>query len=343
MRDIGRETFDLVDAVPQFLGHAPQGERKVADLVAAAAEVGDRRRRVAPRGDALRRGGEPAHRPRQRPREIERQEHRHAEHAEREQKHIAPGLAHHVLHPRGSRGDQERAHDLLEARDGNADGQGNPPVGAAPRLRVDLAAQRRDRLGVILRPPVLLLDRARQVAGEPAIEETDRAAEGRTDGTGGLRRRQFADGDAGAGGASTVGDELPAGVEHARPRPDRPHERRRQLPGAADIQILRRRRVHRNRRLGEGGGDDPPLRGKCVQPALDQPAPILVEMEHPHDDDAESEQVDREDLAGERRETSPPAGAARRVTPRGSGSRSHTGSRSARIRGPRRGTCAASA
>ena len=70
MRDIGGKTLDRAHALPQRVGHLAQRPREIADLVAAPGEVGyfDPRPTAA---RALRRGGEPADRPRDRAREIE--------------------------------------------------------------------------------------------------------------------------------------------------------------------------------------------------------------------------------------------------------------------------------
>ena len=62
VRDIGGKALDGVHALPQRVGHLAQRAREIADLVAAAGEVGDLDPAPAA-ARALGRGGEAADRP----------------------------------------------------------------------------------------------------------------------------------------------------------------------------------------------------------------------------------------------------------------------------------------
>ena len=339
VRHVGGEALDLVDAGAQLAGHPAQRDGQIADLVAAPAHVGDLAGAAPLRRHLLRRGREPADRPRHRPRQIERKQRGDGEDGEAQQQHVAAGLAHLGLDPRRVGRQQQGAQNLLEAAHRRRDSEADAAVRHAPRLGADLAVERGHDLGEILRARVVPLHSARQVAHRQAVEERFEAARQRPRRLG---RRQRADGDAGAGprGPAAVHQQLAVIAEHPRPGADRQRERRDQPPREIGVDAPRRRRVARDRRLAEHRGDDPRLRRQRVEAALDQPALVLVEIDHAADEDAAGHQVDRQHPLRQRREPPPrPSG----LTLRRSGSRRHTGSRSGRSPGRRRGTSASSA
>ena len=339
VRHIGGEAFDLVDAGPQFAGHPAQRDRQVADLVAAPAHVGDLAGAAPLRRHLLRRRREPANRPRHRPRQIEREQGGDGEDGEAQQQRIAAGLAHLGLDPRRVGRQQQGAQHLLEAAHRRRDREAHAPVRHAPRLGPDLAVERRHDLGEILRARVVPLHPARQVAHRQAVEERLEAAQRRARRFG---RRQRADGDAGPAPRrpAAVDQQLAVVAEQPRPGADRQRERRDQPPREIGVDAPRRRRVARDRRFAENRGDDPRLRRQRVEAALDQPPLVLVEIDHAADEDADGHQIDRQHPLRQRRKPPPrPSG----LTPRRSGSRRHTGSRSWKSPGRRRGTSASCA
>ena len=74
--DIGGEALDRVHAQPERLRHVAQRARELADLVAAAAEIGDRVAAVAIAPHPFGGGGQPQDRPGDGAGEIDRQQDR---------------------------------------------------------------------------------------------------------------------------------------------------------------------------------------------------------------------------------------------------------------------------
>ena len=124
MGDISGKGLDGAHPLPQRIGHLAQRARQLADLVVAPGDIGDFDPRAAPAG-ALRRRREPADRPGNRARQIERQQHGHQQRDAKDAQQLEPHGAQLVLDLPVAGRHHDCAEHLLVAlqRDGDGDHQ----------------------------------------------------------------------------------------------------------------------------------------------------------------------------------------------------------------------------
>src|SRR5439155_936072 len=150
VRDIRREALDGAHPLPQRIGHLAQRARQLADLVVASGDIGDFDARAAAAG-ALRRRREPADRPGNRARQIERQQHGHQQRDAKDAQQFEPHGAQLVLDLPVAGRHHDGAEHLLVAlqRDGDGDHQ-TAGLAVALHRGSAIAAQGPQRFAVFL-------------------------------------------------------------------------------------------------------------------------------------------------------------------------------------------------
>ncbi len=142
MRDVGGEALDRVHAAPDRLGHVAERAGEVADLVAAAREIGDRRRAAFGTPDAFGGVGQSMDRQRDAGRQIERGKHGDAERDQRNGDDGEARPAQRDLDALAGLGQEQCAQHLPIALHRHRDRQHQRAVGAAAHIGADIAGQR---------------------------------------------------------------------------------------------------------------------------------------------------------------------------------------------------------
>ena len=269
--------------------------------------------------------GQQAHRPGDGAGEIQGQQHGRRQH---HQKHVEDVDAH-VAQRRFDAGvvarDHQRAKHLAVALHRHRDRQNQPSVGRVAHLARFLAAQCRDRFGIIRRGGIGNLAVERMVIAER--QEIDHEVVGidqRFAQTVDARRRQVGElNGAEAGQHLAVGDHVAGRGEQAHPDIGRGCQAAHHRPRLAGQKFLAFGSGFTHRRFAESGGDDFGLHGECVDLGLDQAVAVAIEIKQTHDQRRQRQHVERQNAPGQRahaprqmQRRQQSAAQLRRVTPR---------------------------